>query len=544
MRVDDSNQPGGRLGWRSRAYKSIYVAPNVTPTTALLALFPLKLSPNLLAIVDDALATGRYGSAEEVVAAGLRGLAAGRSGTRDEASLAETLRETEERLRLLSDHLPGIMIYQIIADAGGRRAFRYVSAGSEQLFGVAPEAVLEDPSLLYQSIVEDDRARFAAMEAEAVEHRGPFQIEVRIRHTDGGIRRVRLQSAPRALPDGATIWDGFATDVTGQRRSESALRESEARFRHMADSAPALIWMTDAEGEVIFANMHYDHLFGRPAAEMLGRGWLGVILPEDREDFESAFLEAFEERRNFKAEVRVRNREGRVRWLRCDGVPRLDDAHAFLGYTGCNVDITDVKLAQEQQLLLINELNHRVKNTLATVQSIATQTLRNADTTEQARTDFEARLIALSRAHNVLTRENWEGASLRTIVRQAIEPYRREDDDRFTVEGGPVWLPTRMALSIAMALQELATNAVKYGALSNDSGRVTIEWTLDFADSAPQLRLRWSESGGPSVKAPDRRGFGSRLIERSLARDLDGEVSLDFAPAGLVCTVDAPVQKL
>jgi PAS domain S-box-containing protein len=312
----------------------------------------------------------------------------------------------------------------------------------------------------------------------------------------------------------------------------------------MADSAPALIWMTDAEGEVIFANMHYDHLFGRPAAEMLGRGWLGVILPEDREDFESAFLEAFEERRNFKAEVRVRNREGRVRWLRCDGVPRLDDAHAFLGYTGCNVDITDVKLAQEQQLLLINELNHRVKNTLATVQSIATQTLRNADTTEQARTDFEARLIALSRAHNVLTRENWEGASLRTIVRQAIEPYRREDDDRFTVEGGPVWLPTRMALSIAMALQELATNAVKYGALSNDSGRVMIEWTLDFADSAPQLRLRWSESGGPSVKAPDRRGFGSRLIERSLARDLDGEVSLDFAPAGLVCTVDAPVQKL
>ena len=392
------------------------------PTTALLALFPLKLSPNLLAIVDDALATGRYGSAEEVVAAGLRGLAAGRSGARDEASLAETLRETEERLRLLSDHLPGIMIYQIIADAGGRRAFRYVSAGSEQLFGVAPEAVLEDPSLLYQSIVEDDRARFAAMEAEAVEHRGPFQIEVRIRHTDGGIRRVRLQSAPRALPDGATIWDGFATDVTGQRRSESALRESEARFRHMADSAPALIWMTDAEGEVIFANMHYDHLFGRPAAEMLGRGWLGVILPEDREDFKSAFLEAFEERRNFKAEVRVRNREGRVRWLRCDGVPRLDDAHAFLGYTGCNVDITDVKLAQEQQLLLINELNHRVKNTLATVQSIATQTLRNADTTEQARTDFEARLIALSRAHNVLTRENWEGASLRTIVRQAIEP--------------------------------------------------------------------------------------------------------------------------
>jgi PAS domain S-box-containing protein len=302
--------------------------------------------------------------------------------------------------------------------------------------------------------------------------------------------------------------------------------------------------MTDSEGEVIFANMHYDHVFGRPAAKMLGRGWLDVVLPEDRERFEAVFVDAFEARRNFQTEVRVRDREGRVRWLRCEGVPRLDDAHAFLGYTGCNVDITDVKLAQEQQLLLINELNHRVKNTLATVQSVAMQTLRNAETTEQARTDFEARLIALSRAHDVLTRENWDGASLRTIVRQAIEPYRREEDDRFTVEGGPVWLPPRMALSIAMALQELATNAVKYGALSNDSGRVMIEWTLDFADSAPQLQLRWSESGGPPVKAPARQGFGSRLIERSLARDLNGTVALNFAPAGLICTVDAPVQKL
>jgi PAS domain S-box-containing protein len=331
--------------------------------------------------------------------------------------------------------------------------------------------------------------------------------------------------------------------VSGRERMERALRESEARFRHMADSAPALIWMTDARGRVVFANMHFDYLFGRPAADMLGKGWKEVILPEDVKTFQAAFREAFKTRNHFTVEVRVRDRDGRVRWLRCSGVPRLDDAHHFLGYTGCSMDITDVKLAQEHQDLLINELNHRVKNTLATVQSVAMQTLRNADTMEQAREDFEARLIALSRAHDVLTRDNWDGASLQEIVAQAVEPYRRKEEARFEIKGPPIRLPPRMALALAMALQELATNAVKYGALSNETGRVEIAWTIDRGGGGPHLRLRWSEIGGPPVKPPIRRGFGSRLIERSLARDLNGQVKMEFSPAGLVCTVDAPVQK-
>jgi PAS domain S-box-containing protein len=344
-----------------------------------------------------------------------------------------------------------------------------------------------------------------------------------------------IRAGLRALdPDGG---------VSDRTRVERALRESEARFRHMADSAPALIWMSDADGRVIFANMHYDYLFGRPAAEMLGEGWREVVLPEDLDGFEAAFVEAFQARRRLMTEVRVRDREGRVRWLRCDGVPRLDDAGAFLGYTGCNVDITDVKLAQEHQILLIHELNHRVKNTLATVQSVAMQTLRSATNLEQAQEDFEARLIALSRAHDVLTRENWESANLQEVVDEALAPYRGKQEHRFRVSGGPVRLSPRMALALAMALQELATNAVKYGALSNATGRIEIAWKLDCAGSEPRLHLSWRETGGPKVEAPARRGFGSRLIERSLARDLDGEVRLEFQPAGLVCTVDAPVQK-
>jgi two-component sensor histidine kinase len=238
----------------------------------------------------------------------------------------------------------------------------------------------------------------------------------------------------------------------------------------------------------------------------------------------------------FRRQVRVFDRDHQVRWLRMEGVPRLDDAGSFLGYTGCALDVTDSVTAEERQNLLINELNHRVKNTLATVQSIVFQTLRSAETPAQARMDVEARLIALSRAHDVLTRENWEGAALADIIKQTAEPYAGEGTRRFVVDGPPIRLDPRLSLAIAMVLQELATNAVKYGALSNAMGIVEITWTVS---SANRLALTWREVGGPKIKPPKRRGFGTSLIERSLASDMSGRADLSFEPSGLVCRIEA-----
>jgi two-component sensor histidine kinase len=197
--------------------------------------------------------------------------------------------------------------------------------------------------------------------------------------------------------------------------------------------------------------------------------------------------------------------------------------------------------AAEHQKLLIDELNHRVKNTLATVQSIATQTLRTADTTQDAKDALERRLLALSRAHDVLTRENWEGADLMDVVERALEPYQVHSENRLHITGPHVRLTPRMSLALAMALHELATNAVKYGALSNKSGIIDVSWAVQDGAAPPRLVLQWKEAGGPPVVAPRRRGFGSRLIERSLAQDLDGQVDIAFAPTGVVCTVNAPV---
>jgi two-component sensor histidine kinase len=203
--------------------------------------------------------------------------------------------------------------------------------------------------------------------------------------------------------------------------------------------------------------------------------------------------------------------------------------------------VDQLRAAVKDRDLLIDELNHRVKNTLTTVQSIASQTLRNAPDVNHASSAIESRLIALSQVHNVLTDRSWADVGLHDIVAQAVEPYRSRGEDRIHVQGPPIQVPPRMALALAMALQELVTNAVKYGALSNGLGHIRVHWNLIGANVPDRLRLIWEEMGGPPVHEPARRGFGTRLIERSLAHDLNGDVRIEFAPTGVRCSVDAPL---
>jgi PAS domain S-box-containing protein len=180
---------------------------------------------------------------------------------------------------------------------------------------------------------------------------------------------------------------------------------------------------------------------------------------------------------------------GAENWVRVSAAPlRAGDGQVASVLTVI-VDIDEIKRSEEHQRLLTNELNHRVKNTLATVQSIAAQTLRNAGTAAEARDAFEGRLLALSRAHDVLTRENWEGAELREIATQAVEPYGEGHEGQIRLVGPRVRLPPRMALSLAMVLQELATNAAKYGALSDPTGEIAITWTIQ-GETPARLRLR------------------------------------------------------
>ncbi|MFK4509133.1 two-component sensor histidine kinase [Bradyrhizobium daqingense] len=185
--------------------------------------------------------------------------------------------------------------------------------------------------------------------------------------------------------------------------------------------------------------------------------------------------------------------------------------------------------------LLIEELNHRVKNTLALMQAIAVQTFRSASRDE--RTKFEGRLGALAEAHNLLSQEKWAGSELRDVIARALQPFLLSNPDRIRLSGPAVPLSPRLAVVLSMIVHEIATNAAKYGALSSDTGRVTLDWEVITEAPKPRLRLIWTEIGGPPVTAPVRRGFGSRLIERSARDQLGGEATVDFLPRGVVCTV-------
>jgi len=195
----------------------------------------------------------------------------------------------------------------------------------------------------------------------------------------------------------------------------------------------------------------------------------------------------------------------------------------------------------EQLRTLINELNHRVKNMLATVQSIALHTLRGAGSIEDARKALTDRLVALAKAHDVLTRENWEGAELHQIVAGVTGPHA--GGKRFVISGPPVWLSPALSVSLSLALHELVTNAAKYGALSAEGGSVTISWEVTDPLDDPHLKLCWIERGGPLVQSPTRQGFGTRLIERSLSDESGGTATILYETEGLVCRMETPLRR-
>ncbi|WP_081928711.1 HWE histidine kinase domain-containing protein [Microvirga sp. BSC39] len=334
---------------------------------------------------------------------------------------------------------------------------------------------------------------------------------------------------------------GEGHDVTDLKRAEIALRHSEERFSTALTIAELGTFDWNLRDDTVTASERTREIFGFGESEGgRAKDYFSRIVPDDVERVRAEIETTLRGPGRLDTQYRIRLPDGSIRHIASLSQLYWDAQGQPEREVGVFEDITEQKQWEEHQILLINELNHRVKNTLATVQSIASQTLRNTETAAEAKSAIESRLLALSRTHDVLTRENWEGADLYEIVEQAVAPYSSPGENRLHLSGPKVRLSPRMALPLAMALQELATNAVKYGALSNATGQITITWNVEPGERST-LKLRWAESGGPVVRIPTRRGFGSRLIERSLAQDLGGQVHINFAPTGVICTVNAPL---
>jgi PAS domain S-box-containing protein len=314
-----------------------------------------------------------------------------------------------------------------------------------------------------------------------------------------------------------------------------SLRESEDHYRHTVELNPQVTWTALPDGRLNRVSKRWEAWTGITG---LGETWAEGLPPDDREPTLAAWRRSVATGEPYDIEHRVQMKEGGFRWARSRAFPRLGADGSIRLWYGSTEDIDERRSAEEHQRLLMNELNHRVKNTLASVQAIAFQTLKGEIPLAEARARFEARLLALSRAHNLLTEQNWGRACLDRVVRDSVEHLAGEAG-RFEIGGEPLWLAPRAALALALALHELGTNAAKYGALSREGGTVSVRWTSEGG----RLRLEWRESGGPAVSAPARRGFGSRLIAQ-LEAELGGTARLSFEADGVRCAIDAPLETV
>ena len=318
-----------------------------------------------------------------------------------------------------------------------------------------------------------------------------------------------------------------------------------AKFRlyeAILQATPDLMYVFDLQHRFIYANGALLDMWGMTAEQALGKTCLELgYEPWHAAMHDAEIDQVIATGQPVRGDVPFPHTSMGVRIYDYIFTPVFGPDGKVEAVAGSTRDVTDRKHHEQHMRLLVNELNHRVKNTLALVQSMTAQTLRGSVDAQDAQDRIEARLMALSDAHDILTRQNWKGASVEDIVRAAVAPYQQEDVARFGVSGPGVVLDPRRALALAMALHELCTNAVKYGALSVADGRVAFQWTCEPAEQGTTLTLTWEERGGPPVQAPSRRGFGSRLVERGLKHDLGGESQLFFEPGGVCCRIVMPL---
>ncbi len=474
---------------------------------------------------------------------------------------AEALRESELRFRTLSEAVP-----QIVWSGMPDGRLDYINPRFFEFTGLPMGTAAPD---VEAPIHGDDRLRVRRLWAQALDAGQPYQAEYRMRRHDGAWRWFVGRALPaRDAAGRIRRWIGTATDVTElvetrqqlerQVAAEAAARQavtqaaealavSEERFRRFADASPDVLWILDAANDRLdYLSPAYERLWAGPPYSSRGSVQLAAGAEgDDIRRIETALARAAAGE-PLDLEYRIRDAAGRQRWLRLMGFPMHGQNGAPGRVGGFVRDITSRKEADERQRLLIAELNHRVKNTLATVQSLARQTVSGALASEAGGgdskrvldryvEDFQARLMALARGHDLLTARTWRGAMMTEVAAAALAPWRNAPDDggalRIGIDGPPVWLAPKQALGLALALHELATNAAKHGALSHPHGQVMLHWWLD---SGGEICLEWRESGGGPVNPPQRRGFGTRLLQRGLPAELGpgSEVTLDYAPAG------------
>ncbi|GGD43752.1 HWE histidine kinase domain-containing protein [Aureimonas glaciei] len=293
------------------------------------------------------------------------------------------------------------------------------------------------------------------------------------------------------------------------------------------------------DNPIVFCNNAFLEQTGYTREEVLGQNCRFLQGPATRQADIRRIGAAVDARKPIQIDILNYRKDGTTFWNALLMSPVFADGELSYFFASL-LDVTERKRAEEHSFLLNRELDHRVKNTLATVQSIVVQTLKGSAVPSDVANAVAGRIQALARSHDVMTREAWASALLGDIVRNALEPIHKMVGDRIVVDGPDFRLRPRIATMLSLAIHELGENALRYGSLSNPSGTVIIHWAI--VDE--RLRLVWSEKGGPEVRMPSSKGYGGRIVERALAAEFGGAASIDYAPEGVVFTLDAPSEGL
>ena len=393
-------------------------------------------------------------------------------------------------------------------------------------------------------IPAEDRAGVRVVIDRAIETRSVFELEHRVLREDGSVGWTQSRAIPILDGNGGIAdWFGSAEDVTLSHRAQDALRESEDRLRVLVEGVPQLVWRSDGGGHLTWSSPQWHRYTGLSELESRGSGWMTAVHPDDRGQFMTAWYEGATAH-FFEVECRVRHVDKPdYHWFRGRATPILDAQGRVAEWLGTFTDVNDLRTLQGRQEVLLAELQHRVRNIMAVIRSIAARTAENCTDVGDYAARLRGRLEAFARTQVLLTREAGVGVDLGTMVRDELLTQTAEAG-QLDIEGPEVRLSAKATEVLTLAVHELATNAVKYGALSGAGGVVRVRWEMDPADPESLLTFRWTESGlDLGSQAPRRRGFGTELVEQRVPYELSGFGRLDILPDGVEAVIAFPLRR-
>jgi PAS domain S-box-containing protein len=405
--------------------------------------------------------------------------------------------------------------------------------GAERVTGYEASEILgQDGDVIF---TEEDRAAGAPeWERETARRDGRAEDERWHRRRDG----VRFWGSGAMMPLRQPQL-GFVKvlrDRTEQHEGQRELEASERRFRLLATHVPQLVFRSLGSGSRTWGSPQWINFTGLSESQSLGTGWLDAIHPDDQEETLAAWGRASETGKYTIVHRILRASDGMFRWHQTEAGP-IDPADPQgSDWVGTSTDIDDVRSLQDRQAVLLAELQHRTRNLLGVAQSVSRQTLRTSRSLDEFGRQFEGRLQALSRVQSLLSRTSSERVDLRSLVELEIRAHAGEANSRVSIEGPQIEIPAISAQALNLAVHELATNALKYGALAHEDGRLSVSWTLEETVES-HVTLVWRERGVHIATPPKRKGYGSELIERALPYQLHASTSLAFDPDGVICTI-------